>query len=717
MKKIRNLVLGGIEQKIFNMILITVAVIVLALTGLILYQNNTLSALSADTAAQQQKAISEMTSGVMDTVVAESLDRSTVERALLADTLFSRVRTRVRLLADYARKLYTERPAPAPLTPPDPARHGEITAQAILADYADPEEMAETLGIAQNMADMMISLYTVSEAVDSCFVAVPGGGFLVVNEDSGSKFDENGQPVPYDACGRFWYQQAVETGDLIFTDVEQDAFTDNIGIVCAMPVYVDGTLAAVVGSDLYLTAMRDAVDASEEAGGFVCIVNRNGHVVFAPESESAFRVLRSTEAADLRHSDNAALAALVGEALQGTAAARPVQIGDRVYYMAGALMETPGWALLSVYDRELADEPAHLLQAEHRRIQEEAVTAYRASSSRLRRFGFIAVMLLTALVLAGSLILGRRIVRPLNTITKRIAALDESDPEFRMEDAYRTGDEIEELAKSFADLSHKTVLYVDQVRKVTAEKERIGTELRMATRIQESMLPHMFPPYPDRREFDLFASMDPAREVGGDFYDFFLIDDDHRCVVMADVSGKGVPAALYMMISKVIIQSCAMLGRRAGEILNKTNEALCHDNQTQMFVTVWLGILEISTGTMTCANAGHEYPALLRDGRFGLLRRKHGFVIGGLSGVRYTEYEIRLERGDKLFLYTDGVPEATDAGSTLFGTDRMLEALNRRADGTPREIVAQVRAEVDAFVGSAEQFDDMTMLCLEYKGA
>ena len=248
------------------------------------------------------------------------------------------------------------------------------------------------------------------------------------------------------------------------------------------------------------------------------------------------------------------------------------------------------------------------------------------------------------------------------------------------------------------------------------ERERISTELHMANRIQGSMLPHEFPPFPDRKEFSIYASMDPAREVGGDFYDFFLIDDDHLCMVMADVSGKGIPAALFMMISKVILQSCAMLGQSPAEILVKTNEALCSGNQEEMFVTVWVGILEISSGRITAANAGHEYPAVMKEGRFSLLKDKHGFVIGGMPGMKYKEYEIRLEPGDKLFLYTDGVPEATDAENAMFGTERMLEALNEDPGAPPRSILENVRRATDRFVKDAEQFDDLTMLCLEYDG-
>ncbi|MBP5349865.1 MAG: serine/threonine-protein phosphatase [Clostridia bacterium] len=249
------------------------------------------------------------------------------------------------------------------------------------------------------------------------------------------------------------------------------------------------------------------------------------------------------------------------------------------------------------------------------------------------------------------------------------------------------------------------------------ETARISTELNLATRIQADMVPNIYPAFPDRREFDVYATMDPAKEVGGDFYDFFLVDDDHLCLVMADVSGKGVPAALFMMASKIILANNAMIGKSPAQILTDTNAAICSHTREEMFVTVWLGILEISTGKRVAANAGHEYPVIKHgDGSFELLRDKHGFVIGGMAGMKYKEYELTLEPGSKLFLYTDGVPEATDAENNMFGADRMLEALNEEKEGTTVDILKHVRASVDGFVNGAEQFDDLTMLCMEYRG-
>lgn len=279
-----------------------------------------------------------------------------------------------------------------------------------------------------------------------------------------------------------------------------------------------------------------------------------------------------------------------------------------------------------------------------------------------------------------------------------------------------TGDELEELGDTMAIMEKELTQYEENLTRITAEKERIQTELTLATEIQTALLPHVFPAFPDRSEFDVYALSEPAREVGGDFYDYFLIDNDHLCLVMADVSGKGIPAALFMMIAKTILQSCAMLGKEPAEILERTNDALSTDNQTGMFVTVWLGILEISTGKLTCANAGHEYPALRRaNGSFEIFKDRHGFVIGGMEGSRYKEYIIQMEHGDRIFLYTDGVPEATDAGNNMYGTKRMTEALNRELDADLKQLLNNMCYDIMDFVKEEQQFDDLTMMCLEYK--
>ena len=281
----------------------------------------------------------------------------------------------------------------------------------------------------------------------------------------------------------------------------------------------------------------------------------------------------------------------------------------------------------------------------------------------------------------------------------------------------KTGDEIEVLSKSIYSMEKGILNYIENIEKITAEKERIGAELELATKIQADMLPNIFPAFPEREDFDICASMTPAKEVGGDFYDFFLIDNDHLGLVMADVSGKGVPAALFMMMSKILISNFTMIAgpdASPAKVLEQVNDTICSNNKEDMFVTVWLGIVTISTGHCVAANAGHEYPMIRKaDGQFELFKDPHGFVIGGMEGMIYSEYEFTLEKGGTLFLYTDGVPEATNANNELYEMERALAALNQAPDASPKELLQNVKADVDRFNGDAPQFDDLTMLAIK----
>ena len=270
----------------------------------------------------------------------------------------------------------------------------------------------------------------------------------------------------------------------------------------------------------------------------------------------------------------------------------------------------------------------------------------------------------------------------------------------------------------FSSLSRDINHTVDALKRYIAEAEnRINDELEFAKNIQTSALPSVFPPFPDRKEFDLYAMMHTAKEVGGDFYDFFLVDPNHLALVIADVSGKGIPAALFMMKSKTIIKSLAESGKNPAEVLRLANETLCEGNSAEMFVTAWLGILDITTGIMTTANAGHEFPYIRRaDGTFEVFKDKHGFVLGGMEGLRYKECTITFSPGDSLIVYTDGVTEATDAHSELFGMDRLESALNSEDDIVPEHVITRLKRAIDEFQGEAPQFDDITMLSFHYTG-
>ncbi len=281
-----------------------------------------------------------------------------------------------------------------------------------------------------------------------------------------------------------------------------------------------------------------------------------------------------------------------------------------------------------------------------------------------------------------------------------------------------TGDEIQKLYKATKHMQENIIDYMDNLEKVTKEREQISAELNVATQIQANMLPRIFPPFPDKKEFDIYATMTPAKEVGGDFYDFFFIDDKHLALVMADVSGKGVPAALFMVIAKTLIKNQAQSGNLSpADILTKVNSHLCEGNDAGYFVTVWLAVIDITTGKGLAANAGHEHPTLCRaGGQYELVVYRHSPAVAIMEGINYKEHEFEMKPGDSLYVYTDGVVEATDLDNQLFGTDRMLAALNKNSEDSPEEILHSVKEEIDTFVGEAPQFDDITMMSFRYNG-
>ncbi len=719
MKIFRGYKIGGLQTKIFNLMLVFILALVGAYAVVAVWQQRSLSAVVQDSALRQQASIADVSEETMEAMLSAFLTQSTALQAYIADDLFGEVRTDVLTLQAFASELFSHADSfsPHPFYPPDPANAGIPSVQMQHEAGVDPAD-SEALGLAANMSEIMLAMFQNSDKLNSCFVATTDGCILFVDDRAEVYFAEDGTIKPAVAVSeRPWFRQAAEAGDVIFTDVEADTFSGILGVVCAAPVYRDGELAAVVGADIFLTSISDYVEETAKEGGFLCVINEKGQVLFSPETSGVFKAQLSGTAPDLRTLGSGGLARVVTEALGAQTGLQQISVDKKEYYLAGAPLSSVGWAVLSVVEKELTRQPADAMLAKYDEINALALGSYRDGAARSARTILVLTLVIVLLALSGALVLASRIVKPVERMTRRINSLQEGEGIFEMEDAYRTGDEIQVLAESFASLSTRARDYIAQITAITAEKERIGTELALATRIQADMLPNIFPAFPERPDFDIYAVMDPAKEVGGDFYDFFLIDEDHLGIVMADVSGKGVPAALFMMVSKILVQNYTMMGYSPARVLQTVNDQFCANNREEMFVTVWLGVLDTRTGRITAANAGHEYPVLKpAGGQFELVKDKHGLVVGGMEGVRYKEYEMQLAPGAKLFLYTDGVPEATDAKKELFGTERMLLALNEDPDAPPEEVLKQVRRAVDGFVKDAEQFDDLTMLCLEYRG-
>ena len=340
--------------------------------------------------------------------------------------------------------------------------------------------------------------------------------------------------------------------------------------------------------------------------------------------------------------------------------------------------------------------------------------------TRLSDFGRLIASLMIALSLCCLLTIFFVVLHPLKKVQDNISLYkDTKDSQMVAENLskIRSHNEIAELSGDVAAMAKELSAYMIRNEQIAVKEEHDKTELELASRIQTAMLPSVFPLYPDRGDYELYASMAPAKEIGGDFYDFFHVDDSHLCMMIADVSGKGIPAALFMMASKILLEHNVKMGKSPAQVLTDVNTAICSKNVEDMFVTVWLGILDLVTGKMICANAGHEYPMLRMAGeRYEIIKDKHGLVLGAMKGLKYHEYELQIEPGSSLFLYTDGLAEAVDPDNQMFGTKRILEKLNTEPNRSPEAILCDMKQTVDDYVRGMEPFDDLTMMGITYHG-
>ena len=344
-----------------------------------------------------------------------------------------------------------------------------------------------------------------------------------------------------------------------------------------------------------------------------------------------------------------------------------------------------------------------------------------------KRVAFIIIMLIELIVVIGlaqfmlSKMLARDVINPIKELTDNAQQFGTGENGFDknnlIELDIKSGDEIEDMYHMLHFMQESIIDYMDNLQSVTAERERIGAEVEIATTIQQSMLEHVAPDFVGKKEYDLYASMTPAREVGGDFYDFFMPDDDHIAILIADVSDKGVGSAFFMAIAKTLIKTYAQMGGTPSEILASVDKRISEKNDAGLFVTVWFAIIDLNTGHTMACNAGHDYPAIMKNGEdFVIEKTPHGPPVAFIPGMDFVGTEFDLKPGDRIFLYTDGLNEAKRGDGERFGTDRMLEVLNAHKDADNEEMIHLMRKAVDEFAGDEPQFDDMTMLGFTFKG-
>ncbi|MDY3818715.1 MAG: SpoIIE family protein phosphatase [Lachnospiraceae bacterium] len=666
--------------------------------------------------SEYTNTVSAMSSESMTAQVRRRMIELTEGNAKLANERFEQLEKQVTILANMTQKLYEDPGAygARKVSEPKASNNGVLSVQLLhsaATDLNDPgiQKEADLLG---NVADALYEVNHNFEEMASDYVAVKSGLMLQADYIAGSKFAANGSILPYEAKDRPWYQGAKESGAAYFTSVTRDAHTDGAGIMCGVPIYANEEFIGVAGAGMYLSNIEKLV-AETQIGeeGYACIINQNGQVIFSPRDDGELKV-DVENPTDLRGSSNESLAGAITAALSQGQGIMRVKLDDGYSYVAYSRMEKVGWAFLTILAEEEVQAPTQALLTE---LNERSDHAIDNMTQAIRLSLIVLIVAWFVFLIFGvvsAFIVSAHIVKPISVLTERVSELDGDNLDFTWE--LKNKDETMVLAQSFLAMTLKMKEYIKNITEITAEKERIGAELNVATKIQADMLPKIFPPFPDRKEFDVYAQMTPAKEVGGDFYDFFLIDEDHLAIVIADVSSKGVPAALFMVIAKTLIKNHAMSLESLADVFYKVNNQLCEGNDEGMFVTAWMGVVTISTGEFEYVNAGHN-PQLIRNGeKYEWIHANPGFVLAGLEGIPYSSEKIILQHGSRIFLYTDGVTEAQNTAGELFGEERLLTSLQQHGHLPLKEMLEAVRADIDTFAGEAEQFDDITMLAFEF---
>lgn len=521
----------------------------------------------------------------------------------------------------------------------------------------------------------------------------------------GPYFYKQGERLVYDPEDSFqylqqdWYQISRELGTTEWTEPYYgDSGTSILMATCSAPFYEtsNGTrrLRGVVASDIsldWLTGMVASIKVLRT--GYAFLVSRTGTIVTHPSKEM---IMNETIFSLAEARNDAGLRELGRKMIRGGTDFIPyTDISGEKCWLYYAPIPSVGWTLAVVFPE------AELL----------------AQVKRLSFTGAVMGMAGILLLAVAVIFIARSITTPLQALARATASIAHGDFEVELP-AVRSRDEVGTLADAFMVMKGSLKEYIRKLTETTAAKERIESELGIAHDIQMGLLPKTFPPFPDRAEFDLYALMEPAREVGGDFYDFFLVDDSHLCFVIADVSGKGVPAALFMAMSMTLIRATAREGLPPGEILSRVNSELSRENDSCMFVTTFCGVLDTETGEMTYANGGHNPPLhVRREGGAAWLPKSGALMVGAMEGIAYRQELLVLEPGDALFLYTDGVTEAMDSSDRAFSEERLKRCLSALDGRGIRETVDGVMAEVRRFTGQAPQSDDITMMMVRYHGA
>ncbi|MBR1859439.1 MAG: SpoIIE family protein phosphatase, partial [Selenomonadaceae bacterium] len=603
---------------------------------------------------------------------------------------------------------------------PDQINAGEIGFYIQHSENFNRNIFSDEIAMTANIQDFLTEAIERNSMISSIFVSSKNN-FTLSADDNRQKTADTFKPSPliYDAVVRDWYKSAISEQKLIFTNVREFIFSKKLGLFCAVPYYeINGEIAGVACAQASLERINQIVKEVELYNtGFCFVLDNRGYVILNSEDGSPPELSVNLNN-DIRSSGNNVLSSIAEAMTTGKNGLEEIQLNDKDYYIAYAPIERMGWSFGAAIAKEEVIAPVVKNAEVIENITQENISKLNSHMFQTMIFMVIFVLLLLMSVTYIGRRLSNHFVEPIHELSDGVREIASGDLDKKLN--IKTGDEIEHLAICFNAMTDELKTYMDNLTKITAEKERIATELDVAKNIQTSMLPNIFPPFPDKKEFSIYATMNAAKEVGGDFYDFYLLDTHHLVVTIADVSGKGIPAALFMMISKTILKNFSMTMTNPDDfaaVMSLSNNQLCQNNDAMMFVTVFMGMLDIKTGEFVFVNGGHNPPLVYHKATdsYEYIKVKKNFVLGGMEDINFKQQSIKLDKGDIIFMYTDGVTEALNPNNELYGEERLINCLNRSDKNLPvEELLAFVRADVNTHVNGADQSDDITMLALKF---
>ena len=578
--------------------------------------------------------------------------------------------------------------------------------------------LAEEINRACNISSYLIPFGDRYQSYFSSFMVSSKNGYFICVETAFNEefidFDEEFLTT-YDFRTRPWYKIGENASSPVFTDVYNDMSGDP-SLACVTPYYDgNGNFAGVISisygiGDIYKIVLDTAVGSD----GFSFILNSNGNVILSAKKDGTFSAQEVN--IDLRKSANADLAQAAQKMTAGETGVTSIKIDDEEYYLAYAPMNASGWSFGTIMSYTTVSAPAITAREKILEQMEEFRSSIGQLFFNMLIGSVIMLVLLTVWMFIGSSRVSKKFVEPIQQLSEGVREISGGNLDKKVK--IDTGDELEVLADSVNNMTDELKNYMANLEKVTAEKERVSTELNVATNIQLSMLPHDFDF--NRADFEIFATMHAAKEVGGDFYDFYMLGENHLMITIADVSGKGVPAALFMATSKVILKNFAMTMKNPdelGAVMTLANRQICEGNDEMMFVTVFMGILDLKTGRFIYTNGGHNPPVVYRNGKFEYLKVEENCVLGMMDDIDYVQQEIQLSKGDILYLYTDGVTEAMDEQQKQYGEERLLKCLNSAECSCDLpKLLEHVKEDLNEHVKTAAQSDDITMLAVRFNG-